>query len=142
MEGQPLHLRQAAALVRAGERTFAELAAAAERDPESLDWLAIDALPNPQRRVLAMLALAGGALLPPDLLSAMASVADIREAISDLHARGLAGREEDRFGLPTVQGRRLPPAAAHLRRRRLGRPRADPLAHQPGPRRQCLSIGR
>ena len=100
VEGQPLHLRQAAALVRAGEHTFAELAAAAERDPESLDWLAIDALPNPQRRVLAMLALAGGALLPPDLLSAMASVADIREAISDLHARGLAEREEDRFGLP------------------------------------------
>ena len=103
VEGQPLHLRQAAALVRAGERTFAELAAAAERDPESLDWLAIDALPNPQRRVLAMLALAGGALLPPDLLSAMASVADIREAISDLHARGLAEREEDRFGLPTCK---------------------------------------
>ena len=100
VEGQPLHLRQAAALVRAAEHTFAELAAAAERDPESLDRLAIDALPNPQRRVLAMLALAGGALLPPDLLSAMASVADIREAISDLHARGLAEREEDRFGLP------------------------------------------
>jgi len=100
VEGQPLHLRQAAALVRAAEHTFAELAAAAERDPESLDRLAIDALPNPQRRVLAVLALAAGALLPPDLVSAMASVADIREAISDLHAHGLAERHEDRFGLP------------------------------------------
>jgi PKD repeat protein len=100
VEGQPLHLRQAAALVRAAEHTFAELAAAAERDPESLDRLAIDALPNPQRRVLAVLALAAGALLPPDLLSAMANVADIREAISDLHAHGLAERHEDRFGLP------------------------------------------
>ena len=100
VEGQPLHLRQAAALVRAAEHTFAELAAAAERDPESLDRLAIDALPNPQRRVLAVLALAAGALLPPDLVSAMASVTDIREAISDLHAHGLAERHEDRFGLP------------------------------------------
>jgi hypothetical protein len=49
VEGQPLHLRQAAALVRAAEHTFAELAAAADHDPESLDRLAIDALPNPQR---------------------------------------------------------------------------------------------
>jgi PKD repeat protein len=65
-----------------------------------LDRLAIDALPNPQRRVLAVLALAAGALLPPDLVSAMASVADIREAISDLNAHGLAERHEDRFGLP------------------------------------------
>jgi PKD repeat protein len=86
--------------VRAAEHTFAELAAAAERDPESLDRLAIDALPNPQRRVLAVLALAAGALLPPDLVSAMASVADIREAISELNAHGLAERHEDRFGLP------------------------------------------
>ena len=57
--------------MRAAVHSFTELAAAAEHDPGTLDQLAIDALPNPQRRVLAVLALAAGALLPADLLGAM-----------------------------------------------------------------------
>src|SRR5262249_50581318 len=39
VDGQPLHLRQATALVREGRLSFAALAEAAERDPGALDRL-------------------------------------------------------------------------------------------------------
>jgi Divergent InlB B-repeat domain len=106
VDGQPLHLRQAAALVREGRQSFATLAEMAERDPEALDRLSIDALAKRHRRALAVLALAAGALLPKDLVGAMGDIADIGECLGLLHRRGLAEQRHDRYGLPVCKTER------------------------------------
>ena len=103
VDGQPLHLRQAAALVRERGRSFDELASKAERDPGVLDRLSVNALAVSERRALAVLALAAGALMPAQLVGAMGDIAKVGEALHLLHRRGLAERRGDRFGLPVCK---------------------------------------
>ena len=103
VDGQPQHLRQAAALVRDDRLSFEGLASVAERDPEELDRLSINALAGQERRALAVLALAAGALLPAELVGAMGDVALITQSLGLLHRRGLAEQHTDRFGLPTCK---------------------------------------
>ncbi|MGE5293058.1 MAG: hypothetical protein ACM3ML_38920 [Micromonosporaceae bacterium] len=100
VDGQPLHLRQAASLVRSGEQSFASLAGKAERDAGVLDLLSINALAESDRRALAVLALAAGAFLPAQLVGAMGDVAQIGDCLASLRRRGLADQHGDRFGLP------------------------------------------
>lgn len=100
VEGQPLRLTQAAALVAAGEQTFASLADRAESDPAELDRLSVDALAAPERRLLAVLTLTAGALLPRDLLEVIGDIGRVDEAVAGLRGRGLADQGADRFGLP------------------------------------------
>jgi len=104
--GQPLHLRQATALVRLDGRTFADLARRAESDPGVLDELSISAVGPQAKRALAVLTLVGGALLPGAVLSQMADIAYVSETWESLFARGLAEQGEqgeDRFGLPVCK---------------------------------------
>ncbi len=103
VDGQPLHLRQAAALVRENGLSFQRLAETAERDPEDLDRLSVNALAVRERRALAVLALAAGALLPADVVGAMGDIAMIGESLGLLHRRGLAEQHADRFGLPVCK---------------------------------------
>ena len=106
VDGQPLHLRQATALVREGQQSFAALASATERDPEALDRLGVDALAQRYRRVLAILALAAGTLLPGSLVAVMGGMAEIGECLSLLHRRGLAEQQHDQYGLPVCKAER------------------------------------
>jgi hypothetical protein len=106
IDGQPLHLRQATALVREGRQSFAALASAAERDPEALDRLGVDALAQRYRRALAILTLAAGALLPAGLVAVMGGIAEIGECLSLLHRRGLAEQQHDQYGLPVCKAER------------------------------------
>jgi len=106
LDGQPLHLRQATALAREGRMSFTELAEAAERDPGALDRHSVEALGEPYRGALAILALAAGALLPIGLVAAMGGIAEIGECLSLLHRRGLAERQQDQFGLPVCKAER------------------------------------
>ncbi len=103
VDGQPLHLRQAAALVRENEHSFQELAETAEHGPEEIDRLSVNALAVAERRALAVLALAAGVLLPADLVGAMGDVALITQVLGSLHRRGLAEQDADRFGLPVCK---------------------------------------
>jgi hypothetical protein len=100
VQGQPLHLHQAAALAREDGHSLAELATRAARDPQVLDRLSINALAEHERRVLAVLALAGGALLPRELIGAIGDIATLGESLGLLRRRGLVEQHEDRFGLP------------------------------------------
>ncbi|MFH8492444.1 hypothetical protein [Streptomyces longisporoflavus] len=100
VDGQPLSLRQAGALVRLDGRSFEDLARLAESGPSALDELSVSAARPQAKRALAVLALAGGALLPGALLAQMADIAYVSETLESLSARGLAERGEDRFGLP------------------------------------------
>ncbi|MFF9896059.1 hypothetical protein [Streptomyces longispororuber] len=104
VQGQPLHLRQTAALVTSGEHTLASLAAVAERDPGELDRLSVDALTADERRVLAVCAFAAGALIPATLVAAMADVAYVTTVLDSLHRKGLVEHPDDRFGLPVCKG--------------------------------------
>ncbi|WP_416972454.1 hypothetical protein [Streptomyces sp. 4F14] len=101
--GQPLHLRQAAALVRHDGMALADVTARAEGDPGVLDELCVSALAPEAKRVLAVLTLLGGALLPADVLSRMADVAYVAQTFESLSARGLAEQRDDRFGLPVCK---------------------------------------
>ena len=103
VDGQPLHLRQCAALAREGRHTLRALARQAAGDPEILDRLSINALAQHQRRALAALALAAGTLLPADVVDAMGQVSYLAQWLQSLHGRGLAEQCEDRFGLPACK---------------------------------------
>jgi hypothetical protein len=103
VNGQPLHLRQAAAMVREDQLSLAALASMAEHNPDVLDRLSVNALAQQQRRALAVLALAGGALLPKDLVAAMGDIAQVSQILGSLGRRGLAEQRGDRFGLPACK---------------------------------------
>jgi beta-lactam-binding protein with PASTA domain len=98
--GQPLHLKQAAALVNDGSHSIASLARQASADPAALDRLSIGALTDHERRALAVLAFAAGALLPGEVVDVIGQVAQLGECLQLLHRRGLAEQRHDRFGLP------------------------------------------
>ena len=100
VDGQPLHLKQAAALVREGSHSLASLASQAAADPTVLDRLSISALTSNERRALAVLAFAAGALLPAEVVDVIGQAAQLGECLASLHRRGLAEQRRDRFGLP------------------------------------------
>jgi beta-lactam-binding protein with PASTA domain len=101
--GQPLHLKQAAALVNDGSHSIASLARQAAADPAALDRLSIGALTDRERRALAVLAFAAGALLPGEVVDVIGQVAQLGECLQLLHRRGLAEQRHDRFGLPVCK---------------------------------------
>jgi hypothetical protein len=100
VRGQPLHLKQAAALVKDGSHSIASLARQAAADPAALDRLSISGLTDRERRALAVLAFAAGALLPGEVVDVIGQVAQLGECLQVLHRRGLAEQRHDRFGLP------------------------------------------
>ncbi len=100
VDGQPWHLRQAAALVREGRHRFADLAYAAERNSFALDRLSVAALAEGQRRALALLAFAAGALVPVGMVANLADLHDTRAILTSLRDCGLVVQDEGRFGLP------------------------------------------
>jgi hypothetical protein len=104
VHGQPLRLRQAAALAATGRLSLGDLADRAERDPQALDRLTVHAMAESGRRVLGALALAAGAMLPGDLVEVLSGVGEIAEELGGLRRRGLVEQEHDRFGLPRCMG--------------------------------------
>jgi hypothetical protein len=103
VDGQPLHLRQCAALAREGRHSLRSLARQAAHDPEVLDRLSINALARHERRALAVLALAAGTLLSAAVVDAIGQIAYLAELLESLHRRGLAEQCDDRFGLPVCK---------------------------------------
>lgn len=101
--GQPLALRQAAALVRYDGHDWASLADRAAADPGVLDELSISALGPQAKRALAVLSLLGGALLPGELVARLTDATFVLSELEELRNRGLAEQREDRFGLPVCK---------------------------------------
>lgn len=103
LDGQPLHIKQAAALVRAGEFTASRLSQEAEADSEALDRLSLSRLNDAKRRALTVLALFAGALLPAALVSGVGDIAFVVQHLGQLHQDGLAEHPDDRFGIPVCK---------------------------------------
>lgn len=104
LDGQPLHVKQAAALVRAGEFTASRLAEeAAAAGPETLDQLSLRRLNGVKRRALTVLTLFAGALLPTALVSGVGDIAFVLQYLDELHRDGLAEHPDDRFGIPVCR---------------------------------------
>jgi hypothetical protein len=103
VDGQPLHLRQAAALVRDGGHSLESLARRADGDPDVLDRLSVTGLADVQRRALAVLVVVAGALVPADVVDAIDNIADLGECLDSLHRHGLIERHADRFGVPACK---------------------------------------
>jgi beta-lactam-binding protein with PASTA domain len=101
--GQPLHLKQAAALVREGSHSLASLAWQAAEDPAVLDRLSISSLTDSERRALAVLAFAAGALLPAEVVDVIGQAAQRGECLTAWRRKGLAEQRRDRFGLPVCK---------------------------------------
>jgi beta-lactam-binding protein with PASTA domain len=103
VDGQPLHLKQAAALARTGAHSLAALAAQAADDPGTLDRLSISSLTTRERRALAVLAFAAGALVPGELVDVIGQAAQLADCLAALRRKGLAEQRHDRFGLPACK---------------------------------------
>ncbi|WP_332880965.1 choice-of-anchor D domain-containing protein [Streptomyces sp. NBC_00564] len=104
--GQPLHIKQAAALLRAGEFTARRLTEEAEADPEALDRLSLSRLSNVKRRALAVLTLFAGTLLPAALVSGIGDISYVLQYLDALHRDGIAEHPDDRFGVPVCKKER------------------------------------
>lgn len=98
VDGRPLPLRQAAALVRTGADSFANLADAAERDPAAIGRRAMSGLDRVEQDVIGILAVFGAALLPADLVEILGDAGACREALVRLRDRRVLESVEDRFG--------------------------------------------
>ncbi|WP_196942814.1 hypothetical protein [Streptomyces sclerotialus] len=103
VRGQPLNIKQAAFLVRSGDNSIDFLAEQAESDAAALDRLSINALSEQQRRALAALTLAAGALLPSGLVSVIGEMAFLADGLIRLNEQGLVDHPDDRFGLPVCK---------------------------------------
>jgi PASTA domain len=103
VDGQPLHLKQAAALVRDGSHSLTSLARQAAADAGVLDRLSVDGLTGRERRALAVLALTAGALLPAGIVDVIGQLAGLSASLTALRRRGLAEQRHDRFGLPVCK---------------------------------------
>jgi len=101
LEGHPLRLLQAAALVREGRESLEGL-----RDQlrsRAFDDVAVAAAasrPERERNVLALLALMGGASVHARHLAALAGVPDVESVLEHLAGAGLAQGHGSRYGVP------------------------------------------
>jgi hypothetical protein len=100
--GHPLRLLQAAGLVRGAGQTFAGLVAALQAgDPiEVLQRACVEGLSTQQQRVIAVLAMACGMLLPVELAATMSAAGNLRAELRELRQRGVVEQRRDRYGLP------------------------------------------
>jgi len=106
LKGHPLHILQAVALVREGEKTLSEVVRIAQV-PSPTGALAaevVNPLTESQRRILAALAALGDAPLPADHLAAISGVQDVQSLLQDLVRRGLVQAHSPRYSLTGRMG--------------------------------------
>ena len=109
LEGHPLRLLQAAAMAREEGRSLAEVARRTQipSPVEALTAETLNALPKPERQVLAALAALGGAPLPADHLAALAGLPNVAPALETLLRRGLVQAHSPRYSLAGALGEDL-----------------------------------
>ncbi|HET9587273.1 MAG TPA: AAA family ATPase, partial [Anaerolineales bacterium] len=101
LKGHPLHILQAASLIREKSWSVGEtLEALLEEAPEiALFQAALSTLIDEQKRSLAILAAAGGTAIPIEHLSALSQDTDARKTLRGLIALGLVQAQSPRYSL-------------------------------------------
>jgi hypothetical protein len=109
LEGHPLHVLQAAALVREGDRSLAEVArrALSGSPAEALTAQALAVLGEAEKRVLGVLAAVGDVPFHADHLSALAELPDVAPILETLQRRGLVQAHSPRYSLAGMLGQAL-----------------------------------
>ena len=109
LEGHPLHLTQAVAIVREEGLPLAEVArqAQAPSPTEALTAQVLASLSKPERRILATLAALDGAPLHADHLTALTGLTDAAPALQALLRRGLVQAHSPRYSLTGALGQAL-----------------------------------
>jgi len=109
LEGHPLRLLQAAAMAREEGRSLAEVARRTQipSPVEALTAETLNALPKPERRVLAALAALGGAPLPAEHLAALTGLPSVAPVLEVLQGRGLVQAHSPRYSLAGALGEYL-----------------------------------
>jgi hypothetical protein len=101
LEGHPLRILQAAAMVREERLSLEEVARWVESS-EAGDGLTeemVGGLPEAQRRTLAVLASLGGATLSGERIGEIAGLADVTPVLEGLERRGLVQSHSPRYSL-------------------------------------------
>ncbi len=101
VSGHPQRILQAAALVREEGRSLSEVAAelGSARAPQAIPEQLIGALPEPQLRLLAVLAALDGAPLNLENVAALTGLSDAGPLLEALLARGLVQAHSPRYSL-------------------------------------------
>ncbi|MDY7039533.1 MAG: NB-ARC domain-containing protein, partial [Chloroflexota bacterium] len=109
LDGHPLCLLQAAAMVREEGSPLAEVARRTQSPSpaEALASEALKSLPETERQVLAVLAALGDAPLHADHLAALAGLADAVPILETLQRRGLVQAHSPRYSLAGALGEYL-----------------------------------
>ncbi len=112
LEGHPLRLLQAAALVREERLTLAEVAGRmqAPAPAEALTAQTLGSLSEPERRVVAALAALGGAPVHTEHVAALASLPDAMPILESLLQLGLVQAHSPRYTLAGALESDLPQA--------------------------------
>ena len=109
LDGHPLSILQAAALVREDGRSLPELARRVEGSSpdEALRAQVLRAVPEAARRVLAVLAAVGDASYSTNHLSALAGLPDVGPVLDALQQRGLVQAHSPSYTLAGALGQSL-----------------------------------
>ncbi len=104
LHGHPLKIIQAAALVTSSAKTISEVKRQVQGSTDSLDIVEglLGPLNESQRKVLAMLAAAGGALIPLGILSSLLKLPGVEGVLKSLVSMGLIWSEGSRYGLVKI----------------------------------------
>jgi hypothetical protein len=106
VDGHPLHILQAVAVVREGGCSLAEMVQRVQTPSpaEALSAQVLDRLSEPERRVVAALAVLGDAPVQADLLHALTDLPDVMPVVQALEARGLVQAHSPCYSLPGTLG--------------------------------------
>ncbi|MCK4299244.1 MAG: hypothetical protein KAX80_06920, partial [Planctomycetes bacterium] len=109
LEGHPLRLIQATAMVREEDITLAEVARQVQvpAPTEALTAQVLASLSKPERRILATLAALSGASLHAEHITPLTGLADAAPALQALLRRGLVQAHSPRYSLAGTLGQAL-----------------------------------
>lgn len=109
LEGHPLRILQAVAVVREEGRSLAQVADELQTSQPASALVAqsLNALAEPEKRVLAALGALGGAALSSEQLTALTGLADALSAVQALQGRHLVQSHSPRYSLPGTLAQEL-----------------------------------
>jgi len=101
LDGHPLHVLQAVAMVREGDGSLAEIAQRVQvpAPAEALMVQVLAPLPEPEKRILMALAALGDVPLQADHLSVLTELPDVAPVLEALQRRGLVQAHSPRYSL-------------------------------------------